>query len=484
MSVPRFPMLGLTALLLLPLVSSVLPADEPAEVSDRAEATAPGLDREEAVVLAVRNSPEIQAALQRLGRAEGNRWTTRSRALPRLSASGSLEHRSEGLIDRAPPTDAQENAIDRALEAGQDPPPTSEVPITQDSYNTRLQLDQSLFAGFENYYGWRSANRRVSAERLLALDTALGVVRSVHSHFDQVLLSGQVVRIREDEVARAEELLAITRRRFESGSVREFEVLTARSRLARTKVDRSSARVARRQAVVRLRLAIGLDSSPGADGLLLEGDLVEKSFGAAEEIAPGTANLRSNPRWQGLDLLEEAADFNLSATELKIVPRVDAFANIQNNSSYYDFEDNLSGWAVGLTFQWNIFDGMRQRGERRVALADRREAAENRRAFAMDWEARFAEVLERLRDSGEILAGERESVALMEESRQRVFRLYQLGKVDQERVLRAENELSAARIRMLESIYRHNDAVYELRYLAGDQMREVAALLADMEDSL
>ncbi len=475
--------------LLIGLASgSAAPAAEPPPAqrsNDAAEELAPdssALDRATAVDLAIANSPEVRAALHRLGRAQGNRWTTQSRALPQLTASGSLQHRSEGLIDRAPPTDAQEDAIERALEVGQDPPPTSEVPITQDSYNTKIEVSQSLFAGFENYYGWRSANRRVAAERLMALDTALSVVRNVQSLFDQVLLSRRVVELRAEQVARARELLAITRKRYESGRVREYEVLTARSRLARSEVDLGSARMNLRQASSRLRLTIGLDDESPGEPLPVVGTLAEESYAPTSSDDPLARDPRGTARWTALASLSEAADFDLSATELKIVPRVEGFANYQSNSSYYDFESNLHGWAVGLTVQWNIFDGMRQRGERRVALANRREADENLRSFALNWRVRHAEALERLRTSAAMLEAEREAVDLMEESRRQIFRLFELGNLDQEQVLRADNELAAARLRQIEALYRHNDAVHELRYLTGADEERVSTRLASMEE--
>ncbi len=479
------PIRCVVAVCALALGTTVLTGFEVDEAEDsRALAEEPGattLDRTAAIDLAISNSPEVRAALQRLGRAEGRLWSTRSRSLPQLSASGNLQHRSEGLIDRAPPTDAQEDAIQRAIEAGQEPPPTSETPITQDSYSARVEVRQSLFAGFENYYGWRSSNRRVAAERMLALDTALSVARNVNALFDRVLLSRKMVELRQEDLERARALLEITRKRFESGRVREYQVLTARSRLARAEVDLGSAEMNLRQAAARLRVTIGLDDGAAAGPLPVVGALAAEAFDPSSDD-PLDRDPRGSARWQALESLSEAADFDLSATELKIVPRVEGFANYQSTSSYYDFETNLHGWAVGITVQWNIFDGMRQRGERRVALADRREADENLRAFALNWRVRYSEALERLRTSADMLDAEREAVDLMEESRRQIFRLFELGNLDQEQVLRADNELSAARLRWIEALYRHNDAVYELRYLTGVGEERVSARLATLED--
>ena len=411
---------------------------EPAEAS-------PAFTLEECIDLARRQAAAALNA-RRDEQIAGTRiGQVRAQALPELTAKGSYTRLDEVAAFEF---DGQ------SFEMGR-----------EDNWAASLEASQLLYSGGSVGEALKAAKlyRAAAQARMQAVDNEL--VRDVRVGFHDILLADEQVRVQEASLAQLEDLLKQAESRFRQQTVAEFDVLSARVRVANHRPLVIAARKQAELARAAFRNLVQLDAAEFA----LRGELAFAPDGRplADWLAHGAENrpeLVEMRKYLGM----RAAD--VRAEKGGYLPQIRAFANYAgNNPESGTARDEWEwGWNAGITAEWAVFDGLLTRSrvrEKQLDLDKARETlADAERQVALEIQTHYLE----LQQAAETVAASRETVELAEKSLAIARARYENGLATALDYADANLALSVARLTRLQALHDHLNALARLQQASGE----------------
>lgn len=385
-----------------------------------------------------RSSRPVQAR-RAVASARARVTQTRSQALPQLDLKGGYTR-----LDEVP-----------SFDLGSGPVTLGSV----DNYNASAEISQLLYNGgqisaalraarsYERYAAWGVAR----ADTMLERDIAVG--------FNGVLLAKARVGVESESVEQLRRFVAQTEARFAQQTAAEFDVLTARVRLANALPRCIAASNQLEVAREAFRDLVRLD----AGGFDLTGALEShKENPTLNEWMEKAATHR--PELRQLEQFVRLKEEQVRAVRGDYQPVLRAFANYGGaNSSQYDPSQAEWDWrwTAGLTLQWSIMDGGRRSGivlETRLEL-DQARADLDDLGRAIQLEVRQAYL--DLTHAGEALAVAKDTVALAERGLAIARTRYEQGVSAYLEFMETNLALSTARLQLCQAL--HDQAVARAR---------------------
>jgi len=341
------------------------------------------LSLSDAVTRALRTGDEVRLAESQIDATEAQLVTARASALPQLRLNGAY-------------TQVVENA--RAAIVGS-------VFGQNYTYNTNANLSQPLFQGGRAVAGYQAATRLRSASRLDAEETRALVTVAVQTAYLNALAAEQIVGIQERNLALSAERIAQAEQLEQAGRAARYDVLRARVERANLEPLVIQARNDRDLAVLEIKRLLNL---PIERPLRLVTQVASDS-GAVLAVLQAAARdtVRSDPMRgvnrpavRSAELIASARDAGVRVARADLLPTISAFVQTgflalpstggfptrlgrtsadfcppgsvegrlcQNNGFFPDRQ-------FGLQVTWNIFDGLRTKGNIDLAQANARVA--------------------------------------------------------------------------------------------------------------
>jgi cobalt-zinc-cadmium efflux system outer membrane protein len=229
---------------------SAPPAAAPTPTRDRPAATQ--ITLEQAISLAVANSPSIKAARTQIQQSQAQEITANLRPNPTLSWDSQFI-------------------------------PVFSGDFSTDTLNNLQQFDIGLGYLFER--GHKRQNRLQAARDATAVteaqvaDTERTLIFNVAQQFINVLLANSTLQFAEEALRSFQDTVTISEQRYKAGDISEGDFLKIKLQLLQFQTDVSSARVAKVQALGSLRQLVGYASLPHDFDVV--GDLEYKPLTAA-----------------------------------------------------------------------------------------------------------------------------------------------------------------------------------------------------------
>lgn len=326
------------------------------------------LSLSDALDTALVRNPAIFKGRQDLEEAYGVSLQLRSAILPKLTGTGNYGGLDRGKIEQASfgPGGSQKVSF-----------------RTDESWSADLTISQTIIDGGKMRSSLRSAKLTKDAAlrnyEALVSDTLL----SVRTAYDDVLLDAELITTQEASVKLLERELSDTERRYEAGTVPQFNVLRASVELANAKPKLIRARNDYRIAKNNLATLLGWDIPSGAGEdipLEVSGKLepVSDELDLSRAIAKGfqqrpeLAALRTNERLREEDIIQAKSDY---------YPKLSGQAGYGWASRVFgpdggspSLADEVHGWSVGLVANWSIWDFGLTQGKVKAAKAVREKA--------------------------------------------------------------------------------------------------------------
>lgn len=297
----------------------------------------------QAVELALRLQPDLQAARGSLTQAEGTVVQQRANLLPRLNLSSTFSHSSTrqdgGGVDSATLVNVGSGSV------------VASSGSTTDRLSSSLGLSQLLF----DFGRTRSLVKQADLQRQAAAATVLqaenDVALSVKESFYNVILARRLVQVREDELANRQEQLRLARALYEAGELAPGDVVRAQSAVTNTVVSLNTARQTYELARQDQAQALGLP--PLTELVIVESsepDLLNKDLGylleKAEERRPDMLVAQKNL---------EAGEAALGAAHALNRPALSAFTGIT-------YQGDINGvqrptFTAQLQLDFDLYDG-------------------------------------------------------------------------------------------------------------------------------
>ena len=431
--------------------------DSPVKISYATNAfiTAP-LSLADAVNVALQQNPNIVRAQKDVQAAAGVAVQTRAIAIPKLRAAGSFSAVQSTDIDTP-----HVPGLDFAFG-------------TEQSWNSQIRLVQSLYEGGRILSSLRVA--RLTKERsLLAYQTVVAdTVLDVQLAYYDVLLAAQEIVVQETSVELLTRELEDARRRFDAGTVPQFNVLRATVELGNQQPKLIRVRNAYRISKNVLANALGFNvpRDTGEDiPLNLAGKLEAEPYQINLPTAIGLAldrrtelgSLRKAQALRYEDIINAKAGYK---------PSLQAFGGYELRNSMFtsDLTYDVYGWTAGVLLTWDIFDGCRTKGKvmEAKALYDRAGVELDDTARRIELEVRTA--YSKFVEANELLASQKKVVEQAEEALRLAAARNDAGTGTQLDVLSARTALTEAQTTQVLALHDYAAARARLERAVGQNV--------------
>ena len=335
----------------------------------------------------------------------------------------------------------------------------------EDNYSAGVEASQLLYSGGSVGAALKAAKlyREAAQARVRGVNNQL--VRDVRVGFNDILLADEQVKVQESSLAQLADLLAQAESRYRQQTASEFDVLTARVKVANHRPLVIAARKQADLARASFRNLVQLDSAEFELAGKLAFEPSERALSdwqaqGAEE-RPELIEMRKYLGMREADVRSEKGGF---------LPQIRAFANYDgNNPESGSARDEWAwGWTAGVSAEWDVFDGLLRRNrvrEKQLELDKARETlVDAERQVELEIQTHYLD----LRQAAETVEASRETVELAEKSLEIARARYENGLATSLDYADANLALSVARLTRLQALHDHMNALARLQQASGE----------------
>ncbi|MFC1525457.1 TolC family protein [Candidatus Latescibacterota bacterium] len=434
------------------------------------------LDLERCISIALESNERGRISRLAVEIAEAQRRQARSAYWPQLSLRSAFTRRDDDPYFVFPEeTDSYRisGVMPTPIEAEVTVPEKRAKLLDRTHFATDLDLQYPLYMGGRRSALVAQAEAGIEAARQSLKRSQLEVIRDTKRHYYVAILSGNLLRLAQDALARLEVTLLLTESLYKTSTGRvtktdylEHKVVveSLRSMVARLRGDE---RVARAAVVYSIGLPWNteLTLTQGAipfDPIEAElGDLVDASY-------------RLNPDWGRLMAGLAAAEARIQEARSGHLPRVAAIANLEYLANSYDSgvvepgEDR--SWIVGIGLEWPLFTGFRTQNQVREARA-RLETLRSQQILLREGLAlQIRHLLSVVSRSQQQEAAASAALAAATENRKLNMRAYDAGLAEVAEVVRAQIVESVTAAQYESIRYEHGEARANLEFVVGSEL--------------
>jgi len=323
-----------------------------------------------AVELAQAQNPQLRALRARQAGAEGRRLSTRQGILPSISFDATYLRAELGLLDTVP-----------TLEPGV-PPGIGWLDANPVEGNAvGVQLIQPLV----NFGAWearRQAGRQEDAARLTVQRAVDEVTVATMAAYYGIRSAQRQVTAERRGLRAARRGLAQARGALEEGLVSPLDVLQARTRVAdmRARVAVAKSRVTRAES--GLQLVLGLDEAPT---WVLTDDIPPPPAALPAPATAAPVDQRSDVR--AAEEIVRAAEAGVRRARAAYLPEVSLVGRYQRTDLGRPLDLDETDWVIGVRLGWSVFAGFGQAGRLDEAQAVKQQASAEWRALRQQGQA-------------------------------------------------------------------------------------------------
>jgi outer membrane protein len=417
------------------------------------------LARADAIEIALRQNNAILKGQADLRASYGIQIQLRAIALPQLTAGGGYNYENPSLIENFPFPSGFSNFT---------------LQFPNQNWNADVKVQQSIYAGGRLTSAFRSAKLTREQALLHYQATLADTLLSVRIAYDDVLVAEQQMAVHEASVQLLTHELEDVQKRFDAGTVPQFDVLRAQVELANERPRLIQARNDYRVGKDNLLnlLAVRLPKTILEDApLRLSGTLEARPY----EIDLPTALARALERRPELAALRKAQALrheDLVNAKSGYKPNAQIYGGYQWQSPPYEnnLSADLSGWIAGAQLNWSLFDGQLTRGKIMEAKARYEQAQldvdESGRQIELEVRTAYSNFIEEreLLDSQKMVQEQAQEALRLAEAR------HSAGTGTQLDVLSAQTALTQARTTQVQALHDFAIARARLQRALGEDM--------------
>lgn len=445
------------------------------------------LTLDEAIRIAVANSPQVKRALLSVEDADELVKIAYSEIYPDISSSVNYTRNIEEPVTFFP------NGLLQLFGEG-DPnqPPNALLPfsfVQQNTWQGGFTVTQTLFKG-ETIVGLSSATvfKTVQKENLRA--TSQQVITQTRISYYSVLAALEQLRLQESQIKRLEQNLRENEARQKAGLVDEYSVLSLRVQLSNQKPQLIEAEYALEEAYRLLKVSMGLPLHLKFDvvGSLNDFDIIspeiEKGINEyikkIDQMNPYSFQKRGETSSSlefsrgDLRILDASLALNnkeITATKSRFLPTISATYNLLWNSQEPDaptfFEDANRFQTLGVNVSLPLFQGFKRVADvQRVQIA-RKDLEEQKRAAMLNAQNEVASASEDLNRAFETAEARKIALQQANEGYERAQKRLENGLGSQLEVTDAEVQVRQAEVNYALMVYQYLTAKAEYDLATG-----------------
>ena len=349
-----------------------------------------------------------------------------------------------------------------------------ELPLNlHDNYRAGLTLEQNLYKGGKVLAGIKAAQLYDRYSEVFLREAEGTVTFRVKDIFNQLLLASKIVDVRQATVKHMDNTLQTTDRKYQQGSASEFDLITARVRLANSRPPLIKA--ANRVDILKTILAKEMGRED--QDYEIEGSLDFTPFnGELDDL--NRLGLEYRPLIEQITLQEEIMEQNLNASSSGYQPSLSLFATYEGEQPQYgvppenrfEFE-----WTAGAALKWNIFDGLMTPGRVKEARGQyeqaRIETRDTRRTVLLSIKQAYLD----LKAAEKAIDSHRETVGQADKA-------YQIARIRWENGVSTSLELTESELNLSESSIMLQEALAYYRIALAKLERAIGLPIKEIKD--
>ena len=348
-------------------------------------------------------------------------------------------------------------------------------------WTVSLQLSQPLFAGGGLLAQSRSQEHIVEAFRYASATQIASTIQTVTKEFYAVLQAEENIEVELENIALLQEQLSSVTSLFDNGVVSKFDVLQAKVSLANAKPQLILAENSLRLALAQLQRSIGFrhDTDTDTDGFHPEAKFIGPA--ELEMLDYASTNLldlafQQRPEIKEQEMYLASSKEGLKAAKSGRWPTLSLSGGYDFRRSYEAlddrFENIVDGWTVGLTSNWNIWDGQENAGRIMQAMARVRQSEIQIEIVKQNIKVEVQTALSEIESATELLNASEKTTELAIEALRLADERYAVGRATYLDNLQASLALTQARNNKVRAKYRYLSA-------GADLERAIAANLVE-----
>jgi HAE1 family hydrophobic/amphiphilic exporter-1 len=225
---------------------------------------------------------------------------------------------------------------------------------TLDNYSVSLRASQLLYSGGKMGAAIAAAKlARVYADWELA-NAEAALIRDIRTGFYDVLLAKSMVEVKQESVQQIESLVDQTEQKFKNGRASEFDLLSARVRLANEKPELIRARNMLQLAVEGFKRLINVEDA----GFDVEGSFeFQEMTDSFDSLC--RSSLQGRPALKEIEAGVALREQDLAAAKSPYYPAISSYFTYTGANSYQfvSFGSDLEWrWSAGVTASWSLWD--------------------------------------------------------------------------------------------------------------------------------
>ncbi|MHB1305622.1 MAG: TolC family protein [Limisphaerales bacterium] len=404
---------------------------------------------EDALALAVTNSPDARIAAQRVVAARAGVDQANAAVWPTLQFQSSYTRTDNPMMVFG--------SLLNQRSFGE--PPLGPIDFNHvpdiDNLNAKGVLMMPLYAGGQIRSARQGARAGAEASRAEAEAVRQALAFEVARTFHSALKTREFIRAGEAAVQAYENNLGIARKRQQAGALLKSDVLDVEVRLAQAREELVRARNARSLTERALRNLLGLEDPEFT---------IDETV--PQVVAPSMSAEPFRPELDAMGHRERAAEAAVRGARSGWLPRLSAFGSLD-----YDYGTRTDGggssYTAGALLQWNLWDGQLTRARVAEARADLEGLAEQQRKVRLAVGLEVEQAHLSLAEADERLAVTAKATEQAAESVELTRSRFEQGLALSTQLFDAETALTGARVRRAEAEADRRIAVAALRRALG-----------------
>lgn len=406
---------------------------------------------DECIAAAMRNSPDVRAATERVQAARSSVSEAKSAYYPILGAAATYAK-----------TDNPPNAFMMSLNQ-------RKASLEKDFNNPADTDNLALSLGIK--YRLLDFGRRG-----LDIDMAKGgadisgcflkglqndLIHQVTRGYYTVLQASAFVSVQEESVKAFEESLRVANERLKAGETIKTDVLNLEVQLSQAKEDLIKARNGVKLSIAALNAAMGTNIVTGAE---LQAK-VEKVESSKPELKDDAGAIQNRPELQAARLMANVQKMKARKAELDYLPTLSVFGSKDWNSDLTaGYEQS---YMVGVAAEVDIFDGFRRKAAASGARANENAANAEVEKARNNLQLDLTSATLQLGEAWERWDVTRKNISTAEESLRITMERYKQGAASIPELLTAQVGLTGTRTRNIAALYDYLIAVSNLERAKG-----------------
>lgn len=336
-------------------------------------------------------------------------------------------------------------------------------PPALDNFQAQLSVQQVLYdAGkIRGYLGQAKLGQKVAEEDLEK--TRQELISQVVKAYTMTLLARAGEQVAEDAVKTAQAVKDRAESMYQSGMIVESDKLAAQVFLARTQemLLQAKNQVALSRANLNFQMGLPVDTPTE-----VAGNLEEVHFAAEPESTLYQQALGQRPDYLQTVLMQDIARKGVSIARSEFLPQVGFFGSWETDSQTFT-QRGGNNWVIGARLHFNLFNGGGDKAALDEAKANLERSTAMSHYVSSAVKLQIKQASQDLETSGQRMDVSRSAIAQARESLRIVQNRYGAGLATITDLLRAQTDLTQARMTYLQSLFDHRIAKANLDLATG-----------------